>query len=98
MHLSPIGRDYSHVDALVENALLTYLIEIFLQRVERIFSLTFIHPTKRSAHKLLLKVVAIGIIRQAFGVAPLYRNVVIQNAASPHLRRGYHLSAIEPVA
>ena len=56
MHLSTIGRDDSHVDALVYYALLAYLGEIFRQGKESKLRLRLVDTAEALAHKLLFEV------------------------------------------
>ena len=56
LHLSTIGRDDSHVDALVYYALLAYLGEVFRQDQQGKFGFCLVDTPETLAHKLLLEV------------------------------------------
>ena len=56
LHLSTIGRDDSHVDALVYYALLAYLGEVFRQGEESKLRLRLVDAAEALAHKLLFEV------------------------------------------
>ena len=56
LHLSTIGRDDSHVDSLVYNALFAYLGEVFRQGEESKLRLCLVDAAEALAHKLLFEV------------------------------------------
>lgn len=56
LHLSTIGRDDSHIDALVYYALLAYLGEVFRQGEESKLRLCLVDTAEALAHKLLFEV------------------------------------------
>ena len=56
LHLGAVGRDDTHVNLLVEDALAANLDEIILQGVQREESLATVHSAITLAHELLTKV------------------------------------------